>query len=73
MVEVRLKLKEIAEEKGYNLSQLQRKSGLTMGMVRRYWYNKTCQVTLEALGILAHLLGVTPGELITDEIESQSQ
>ena len=66
MSEVHLRLKELAESKGLNLSQVQRQSGLTMGMVRRYWYNKTGQVTLEALGILADLLKVKPGELLSN-------
>lgn len=63
----RLKIKEIAQGQGWNMSQLQRKSGLTMGMVRRYWRNETKEVSLEALDTLAELLGVTPGELLTDK------
>lgn len=35
----RLKVREIAEAQGLNMSQLQRKSGVTMPSVRRYWYN----------------------------------
>ncbi len=66
----RLKLREIAEGQGLNMSQLQRKSGLTMGMIRRYWRNETTEVSLEALDKLAELLGVGPGELLTDEDET---
>ncbi|HBW48433.1 MAG TPA: transcriptional regulator [Herpetosiphon sp.] len=61
---VRLRLNEVSEQKGFNMSQLQRQSGLTIGMIRRYWYNETTEVNLEALDKLATLLGVTPGELL---------
>ena len=71
MKSVRLRLRELAEEQGLNMSQVQRESGLTMGMVRRYWYNDTTEVRLTALGALAKMLGVRPGELLTDELEEQ--
>ncbi|XSG76523.1 helix-turn-helix domain-containing protein [Herpetosiphon llansteffanensis] len=51
-------------KKSFNMSQLQRQSGLTIGMIRRYWYNETTEVNLEALDKLATLLGVAPGELL---------
>lgn len=66
---VRLRLRELAEKKGLNMSQVQRDSGLTMGMVRRYWYNHTSEVRLTALSALAETLGVRPIELLTDEPE----
>lgn len=67
---VRLKLKELAEARSLNISQLQRQSGLDMGMVRRYWYNEgrrgqpLTEVNLEALGVLARILSVEPGDLL---------
>lgn len=65
----RLRLKELAEERGFNISQLQRQTGLDMGMVRRYWYNEGTkgplnEVNLIALGKLARVLGVYAGDLI---------
>ena len=36
-----------------------------MGLVRRYWYNQTTSVKLDALGFLATLLHVKPSELIS--------
>ena len=65
---VRLRLRELAEAQNLNISQVQRRTGLTMGMVRRYWYNQTTQVDLRAISELACLLKVTPGELFTDEL-----
>ncbi len=63
---VRLRLRELAQARGLNMSQVQRKTGLTMGMVRRYWYNQTTQVDLLALDALARLLEVPPGTFFTD-------
>jgi len=67
----RLRLKELAEARGLTMSQVQRRTGLTMGMVRRYWYNQgrtgpLLEVNLEALDRLAHLLQVRPGDLMDD-------
>ncbi len=67
----RLRLRELAEDRGLNMSQVQRQSGLTMGMVRRYWYNEVREVSLDALDKLAALLGVEPGELLSEESESK--
>ena len=61
----------MAEECGLNMSQVQRQSGLTMGMVRRYWRNEVREVSLDALDRLATLLGVEPGELLAEESESK--
>jgi hypothetical protein len=34
----RLKIQELARAKGFNISQLQLKTGVAMGTMRRYWY-----------------------------------
>ena len=58
-----------------NMSQVQRQSGLTAGMVRRYWYSTQdgkvngeplTEVSLKALEVLADLLKVRPTDLLTD-------
>ncbi len=72
----RLRLKELAEARGLNISQLQRQSGLEMGMVRRYWYNEGTrgplhEVNLIALTKLAQVLGVHPRELIVSGSEEE--
>ena len=63
---VKLRLREIAESKNITISDLQRNTGLTMGLVRRYWYNETSSIKLEALGALATYLKVKPNDLITE-------
>ena len=59
-----IRLEELAKARGLNLSQVQRRTGLTMGAVRRYWHNTSGMVSLDALDKLAALLKVQPGELI---------
>jgi transcriptional regulator with XRE-family HTH domain len=74
----RLRLKELAEARGLNISQLQRQSGLDMGMVRRYWYNEGTkgplhEVNLIALAKLAAVLNVHPGELLAPVQEDSEE
>jgi DNA-binding Xre family transcriptional regulator len=76
-MQVRLRVKDLAEERGLNMSQLQRQTGLTMGMVRRYWYNEGKDgqldgVSLSALNKIAEVLEVRPGELIESATEARS-
>ncbi len=72
----RLRLREVAEAQGFNMSLLQRQSGLTMGVVRRYWYNTANglaegepleMVSLQHINRLAEVLKVRPGELLEEE------
>jgi hypothetical protein len=73
MIMARLRLRELAEARGHNMSSLSRESKLTLNMVRRYWYNTSngleggpplTEVSLPALDALADVLGVEPGQLI---------
>jgi transcriptional regulator with XRE-family HTH domain len=73
IIMARLRLRQLAEARGYNMSSLSRDSRLTINMVRRYWYNTAngledgpplTEVSLPALDALADVLGITPGELI---------
>ncbi len=73
----RLRLREVAEAQGFTISQLQRQTGLDMGMVRRYWYNEgrkgpLTEVNLAALYKLANVLNVKPGELLEEDTEEQN-
>jgi transcriptional regulator with XRE-family HTH domain len=77
----RLRLKEVSEAHGLNMSQLQRQSGLTMGVVRRYWYNTANglaegepleMISLQHINRLAEVLDVQPGELVAPETEEST-
>jgi transcriptional regulator with XRE-family HTH domain len=71
----RLRVRELAEAMGLNMSQLQRQSGVTMPSVRRYWYNTRDgksqgeairEVDLEVLAAIARVLEVEVRDLIED-------
>lgn len=64
---IRLRLQELAQKQGLNMSRVQRQSGLTMMQVRRYWYNETSSVDLKALDVLSQLLHIQPGEFFRRE------
>lgn len=64
---IRIRLAEIAVQQGMSMSRVQQDSGLTMGMVRRYWYNRTKSVQLREMVILCRLLGVSAGEMLVIE------
>jgi transcriptional regulator with XRE-family HTH domain len=73
----RLRVRELAEERKLNLSQLQRQSGATMPSIRRYWYNSKDgraegseplrEVDLRVLESIARVLGVKVRDLFSEE------
>lgn len=65
-----LRIKELAEKVCTNKTQLQKRTGLDMGQVRRYWENGTTSVDLRALEkLLTYFteqgLDVTVGDLFS--------
>lgn len=70
---VKLRLQELALARNLNLSQVQRRTGLTITMVRRYWYNETSEVSLRALDTLSELLQVAPGDLLIKMEQTEAQ
>lgn len=73
MKTVRLRVRELAEARGWNISQLQLRAGLSMGAARRYWYSETSAVDLRVLAQIAESLGVAPSELLGDIVEERAQ
>jgi transcriptional regulator with XRE-family HTH domain len=72
----RLNVRALAEAKGWNMSQLQKESRVTMPSVRRYWYGTKDGkvvgeplkvVDLTVLAAIAKALGVRTAELIEDD------
>ncbi len=73
---LRLRVKEIAESQGFRLAHVQREAKLSGTTARRYWYNSRSglardngtltEVNLETLAAIAALLGVRPGDLLSD-------
>ncbi len=62
----RLKVREIAESKGYNMSSLSRASDVSFRTIKRVWKDSHYEVTLSILHRIARTLGVPTGELIED-------
>jgi len=63
----RLIIKEIAESKKINRSQLQIKAGVTLPMLNRYWNNDTDSVHLASMDKIAKALGVQVRDLFAEE------
>jgi transcriptional regulator with XRE-family HTH domain len=72
----RLRTRELAEEQGIKLSQLQRRADITMNTARRYWYStrdgKADGEQLEELSWpvmkkIADVLGVKVRDLLSEE------
>lgn len=69
---VRLRVKELAEDRELNISSLQREAKIPMSTARRVWYSTSDGsekglplklVSLEVIDQLSAFFGVAPGEL----------
>jgi transcriptional regulator with XRE-family HTH domain len=72
----RLRVDEVAKERGMNISQLQRRADIAMRTARRYWFNTQTgnttgeplkEISLEVLAAIAAALGVKTRDLFADE------
>lgn len=63
---LRLKVREIAESKGYNQSTLSRASDVPIQTIRRIWRNPYYEVRLATLNRIASVLGVPATDLFED-------
>jgi DNA-binding Xre family transcriptional regulator len=69
---VRLRIRDIAKEKGIGMGKLQRMSDVAYNTVRRIYKDPYYITTTETLGKLAKALGVPPGELIEEVSDDES-
>ena len=67
---VRLRVKEVAKEKGISMGKLQRDADIAYNTIKRMYKDPYYITTTETLGKLARVLGVSPGELI-EEVPEQ--
>jgi len=74
-----LRVRELAELRGLNMSRLQMKAGVSMPSVRRYWYGTRDgsahgeplkEVDLGVLQSLARALGVAVSELFPPDFDA---
>lgn len=67
---VRLRIKEIAEQKGFNQSSLSRAADISFNTVKRIYRDPYKEVTITTLERIAKALGVSIADLI-EEIPDQ--
>jgi len=67
---LKLRIKEVAEEKNIKQSRLQRESGVTMPTLRRYWTNDTESIHLVSIEKIAKALGVRVCDLLVESSEA---
>jgi DNA-binding Xre family transcriptional regulator len=60
----KLRVKEVAQQKGVSLTKLSQRSEVAYNTVRRVWRDPYTDVTLSTLQRLADVLGVDVRELI---------
>lgn len=69
---VRLKVKEVAQQKGVSQRQLYLRSGVDINIIRRIYRNPGANITIETLGKLAKVLEVDVSELIESVPDDES-
>jgi hypothetical protein len=69
---VRLRVRELAEARGLNLSTFQREAKLPMSTARRVWFSTSsgsaqgeplAQISFDVIDTLSRFFGVEPGDL----------
>lgn len=60
---IRLRIKEVAEAKGYNMSSLSRATDIGLNTIRRLWNNPESGVNIHTLNRIAEVLQVPISEL----------
>jgi DNA-binding Xre family transcriptional regulator len=63
---LRLRVKEVAESKGYNMSTLSRAANVPFITVRRVWKNPYYEIKLATLHRIARTLNVPTSDLFED-------
>jgi DNA-binding Xre family transcriptional regulator len=61
---VRLRVRELAEQRRFNISSLSRKSDVSQNTMRRLWHDPYRQVELSVLERIAKALDVPIGDLL---------
>ena len=67
----RLRIKEIGEAKGFNMSTLSRRSDVSFSTVKRLWQNPDASANTDTLQQLADALGVEISDLFEREDEQR--
>jgi DNA-binding Xre family transcriptional regulator len=70
---IRLRVKEVARKRGFSMGKLQRDADVAYNTVKRMYKNPYHVITTETLGKIARALGVSPGELIEEVPDAESE
>ena len=70
---VRLRVKEVAQEKGIGMGKLQRTADVAYNTVKRMFRDPYYITTTETLGNIARALCVPPGELIEEVADDRHE
>jgi transcriptional regulator with XRE-family HTH domain len=62
----RLRVKEVAQEKGFSMARLQRMADINLKTIQAIWHNPQHDASLKTLDKIARALGVPVTELIED-------
>ena len=69
----RLRVKEVAQAKGFTMARLQRAADINLKTIQAIWHNPQHDASLNTLDKIAKALGVPFTDLIEDVPEGQSQ
>jgi DNA-binding Xre family transcriptional regulator len=61
---IRLRVKEVAESQGLNMSRLSRRADVDLKTVQRIWHEPTKEISTATLDKLARALGVEASDLL---------
>ena len=67
---LRLRVKEVAVSKGYNMSSLSRATDISFNTIKRLWTKPYSGVNVNTLNKIAKVLGVALSDL-TEEVEEE--
>jgi DNA-binding Xre family transcriptional regulator len=70
---IRLKVQEVAEQRGMSMRKLARSAGIAYNTLRTIYRNPTRKVTTETLQKIAKALGVPTSELLEDVPDDETK
>lgn len=70
---IRLKVRELAQERGLSQGKLSRLSDVDDNTIKRIYHNPTAIVSTETINKLAKALGVSTMELMEDVPETENE
>ena len=70
---IRLKVREVAIEKGFSMSRLSREANMAYKTIQTIWRKPDHEVTTTTLDKLSKVLGVTPADLIEYVLDGKEE